>query len=132
VCPATWRPPALARAGNALEVLRLGPGLETRARVALPGAREGVLVIAGDTAWVAAGDVARAWRVDGSGTVQGEVPLYLRGAAAGVVGRRGELVFALPGALVRKSREGAPLPGQGGFEHLVDLASTLASTPAGP
>ena len=113
----------LASAGDALAVLRLGPRLEICARASLGGAREGVLLVARETTWVAAADVARAWCVDPSGTVLCEVPLYQRGVAAGVVGPCGELVFALPGALVRKSAEGAPLPGQGGFEHLVDVAS---------
>jgi hypothetical protein len=118
---------ALASAREGLALLRLGPELEVRARASLDAAR-GVLLIAGETVWVAAGNAARAWRIDGSGTVQAEVPLYLRGVSAGVLGRRGEPVFALPGALVRKSALGAPLPGQGGFDHLVDVACMPAGS----
>jgi hypothetical protein len=118
---------ALARSRRGMVAVRLGPALEGRARTPLFPSREGVLTVVPPgapglgAAWVAAADTARAWCLGPAGEVVAEVPLALRGAAAAAVGGDGAPLFALPGAVVRTTPEGEPLPGQGGFERLVDL-----------
>lgn len=54
-----------------------------------------------------------------------EIPyaaLPLAGAERGVAESNGGAVFAAPGALVRLGPDGAMLPGQGGYDFLIDVA----------
>jgi hypothetical protein len=78
-------------------------------------------------------DAQRVWVADGGGRfarrfgVGGalEIPfaaLPAAGCERGVAEAQGGAVFAAPGALVRLAPDGAVLPGQGGFDFLVDVA----------
>ena len=78
----------------------------------------GALALGTSAAWAAGGRTA--WSLVGDEPGRA-VPLYLAGVEAAAVASNGELLFALPGAVLRKSAAGAALPGQGGFEYLVDL-----------
>jgi hypothetical protein len=78
-------------------------------------------------------DAQRVWVADGGGRfarrfgVGGVLEISFAalpaaGCERGVAEAQGGAVFAAPGALVRLAADGAVLPGQGGFDFLVDVA----------
>jgi hypothetical protein len=73
--------------------------------------------------WVADGGARFARRFGLGGAL--EIPyasLPVAGCDRGVAEAQGGALFAAPGALVRLAADGALLPGQGGFDFLVDVA----------
>ncbi len=87
------------------------------------------LCVSGDRrrVWLADGGARFARRFGADGGL--EVPfvaLPLAGVERGAAHDDGGVVFAAPGALVRLAPDASPLPGQGGFDFLVDVAALRA------
>ena len=123
-------PWVLARAGGGLAVVRLGAGLRPQARATLPG-RDGRLapVGVGAVLVVTDGSDPRCFRVGPAGRVRDLGRLGLRGVSAVLPAGNGWIATA-PGAVLRGGapdpsgwRAARPLPGQGGFDYLVDLVA---------
>jgi len=77
--------------------------------------------------WVADGAAQMARRFGAGGALElAFAALPLPGVERGVASADGGVIFAAPGALVRLGATGAALPGQGGFDFLVDVAELRA------
>jgi hypothetical protein len=98
-------------------VWRSATGLDARTLAPIPSA---------ELVWVTESHAPRArrlGRIDGGNTDDVECSDFGTTAAECAVGLPGGgVLFALPGALVRRDERGRPAPGQGGFHTLVDVA----------
>lgn len=72
--------------------------------------------------WIADTSGARVRRYGPAGLLDFEVPVALFGPDRPLALPDGGALFAAPGAILRLDANGAPLPGQGGFSWLSDLA----------
>ena len=123
---------ALAVSDGRARVHRLGPALEVRwtADVGSPAPSLGA-DDDGENLWLVDGDGSAARRLDERGAVVVDLQdLPLLGAGRAIAARGGGVTIATPGCILRLDRSGSPLPGQGGFAHLVDIDRVPRTRPA--
>lgn len=111
----------LAESAAGLELSALGPDLALRFSMPLAGAGGRLAAGAGGVLVATDGAGARGLWVGQDGAVRSIGALPLRGVRA-VLATGGGALIACPGALLRWGPDGRALPGQGGFDHLSDLA----------
>jgi hypothetical protein len=84
---------------------------------------QGLAVVPGEErVWLVDSTQPLARRFGPGGGLELEALLLASDAAGALARPGGGVVIATPGALLRLDGQGGSLPGQGGFDHLVDLA----------